>query len=200
MHRVVASTVSIVASLLWLGSPSMANAQQREKWWVGISTGVGSVFSSSREDEGSRTAVVLGYIDLGGWVHRQWRIGVDFGSIDVDTPADLDEDMTADFISVTAAYYPRPASGVHIKGGLGASFPTLGIVDEFGTTATAGLGAGLGLAAGAGWDLNLGRRFWLTPALSFRYARPVDLVLAGRTRVADWTYKAVDVTVGVRFD
>ena len=62
------------------------------------------------------------------------------------------------------------------------------------------VGLMLGLMAGAGWDVHLGRRFWLTPAVNVRYAQPGDLVLAGRTRVPDWKYNIVDFTVGIRFD
>ena len=198
MHPVTTLIVPI-AAWIWLGLPLTAEAQERKGYSVAVGVGAGSLGSSHREGSGSRQAVAVTHISIGATVNQQWGVGVDLGGFDVDV-ADLPGPVTCDFISGTLAYYPGSASGFHIKGGVDALISDLHIVDEFGTKATAHVGTGFGFMAGTGWDVHIGRRFWLTPALSFRHGRPGDLVVAGRTRVADWKYNMAGATVGIKFD
>jgi hypothetical protein len=198
--RRIAVVSALIVILAWVGAPSTANAQQRQKWWIGGGVGAGAINSSSdnvREDH----AGGIVYVNLGGWVNPQWQLGIDLvGALDVGQVEDLDEPVSLEFAVVTVAYYPSLSAGFHIKGGVGASFATMKIIDEFGTSATADMGTDALFMAGAGWDVRLGRRFWLTPAVNLHYTRPGDLVLAGRTRVPNWTTRTVDFTVGIRFD
>jgi hypothetical protein len=190
---------SIVTLSLSLGLPAATGAQSREKVWAEIGVGAGSLGSSPSQQQ-ARETIAVSHIALGGWLNPQWRLGVDFGGYEATAAGALNGRVIPVWVSGVVAFYPRTTSGFHVKGGVGASSVTFDIVDEFGETDTATLGTGLGLMAGAGWDVHLGRRFWLTPAVNVRYAQPGDLVLAGRTRVPDWKYNIVDFTVGIRFD
>ena len=71
----------------------------------------------------------------------------------------------------TALYYPSPKGGFYVKGSAGFAsrgIETTVIIDgvEFKTTEGTG---GFGLGAGLGYDIQLARNFFLTPALDFVY-------------------------------
>ena len=189
----------MLTALLWLGVPSTADAQERKGFWAGVGVGGGSLGSSSNAAQSDRERTVISYFNFGWSIDQHWSLGFDAGGTESVRAAGFAGTFPYN-ISGTLAYYPRTASGFFIKGGAGGSFLEMDIVDEFGTVATINLGTGVGLIAGTGWDVYLGRRFWLTPAVNVRYGRPGDLILAGRTQVSDWKYNVVDVTIGVKFD
>jgi hypothetical protein len=200
MNRLLVSIVSTTALLMVLGTTSAAQAQERGRWWAGIAVGVGSLDASSRPDGGSRDTVGVSVINVGWWLNQRWQLGVDFSGPDIESVANLGASAFPASFVATAAFYPNQASGFYLKGGAGGSAVFVDIVDEFGTKATAFSAGGPAFMAGTGWDFYLGRRFWLTPALTYRYSHPGDLLMAGRTRVANWSYSTIDFTVGVRFD
>jgi hypothetical protein len=76
--------------------------------------------------------------------------------------------------AVAIWFYPGP-SNLFIKAGGGGAF--LAGSTEVGIDETHG---GFGLTTGVGYDIYLGRRFLLTPAIGFWYASPGDLQLADR--------------------
>ena len=140
------------------------------------------------------------YIHFGGWARQRWMIGMDLEGPDYIGLAGLPNAVYPLTVLGTVAYYPSPSRGLYLKGGAGGLWASVDLVDEFGTTATATTGKGFSGMAGIGWDLYVGKRFWLTPAVNVRYARPGDMVLGGQVRVDNWSYRSVDVTLGVKFD
>jgi hypothetical protein len=133
---------------------------------------------------GSKSQLLVG-IELGGTSWRWW-VGDMKGTLD----------MTNIFGTLT--YYPRPARGFHIKGGLGGSFL---IMDVEGFGGPAGNSShGLAFTTGTGYDVYLGRRLWLTPAVKFFYGQSEDVVFGGDAVIRDWTHNRLDFTVGIKFD
>ena len=71
----------------------------------------------------------------------------------------------------TAMYYPSPRGGLYLKGSAGfagRSAETSVNIEGVEFTATTDDG-GIGLGAGLGYDIQLARNFFLTPALDFVY-------------------------------
>jgi hypothetical protein len=67
-----------------------------------------------------------------------------------------------------------------------------------GSTVSANLGRGLGLVAGAGYDIPVGRRVSITPAVDFSYGRPGASSILG-TPLADFRQNVIDFTIGITF-
>ncbi len=71
----------------------------------------------------------------------------------------------------TALYYPSPHGGFYLKGGAGFSgraVETTVFIDGTEFTSSEDTG-GIGLGAGLGYDIQLAKNFFLTPALDFVY-------------------------------
>ena len=94
-------------------------------------------------------------------------------------------------------YYPRATSGLYVKGGVGGAFLDMD-VDGFGGPAGNSSG-GLGLTAGTGYDVYVGRGFWLTPGVNFSYGQ-ADIQFNGDAVIRDWRHRQVDFTIGIKFD
>ena len=196
----VRALVVSVAAVLWMGIPAAVTAQEREGTFVAGGGGVASFDASPPAGDGGRQAIGLGHAEVGGWLHRRWQFGLDVGwSGDVAVPG-MPRTVTPFWVSALVAYYPRLASGFHVKGTVGGTGAVMTIVDEFGTENAPMVGGGGMVTAGAGWDVQLARRFWLVPEVNYRYGQIGDMWIAGRPRVTDWKYNTVDFTVGIRFD
>ena len=188
------------AAVLWMGIPAAVTAQEREGAWIAGGGGVASFDASPPAGEGGRQTIGLGHAGVGGWLHQRWQIGLDVGwSGDVAVP-NMPRTVTPFWISALIAYYPRLASGFHVKGSVGGTGAVMTIVDEFGTENSPTVGGGGIVMAGVGWDVQLARRFWLVPEVNFRFGQIGNMWIAGRPRVTDWEYNAVDFIVGIRLD
>ena len=180
-----AAVLALVAAVgLLHGLPQQALAQSREGGWIGFSARVGPTRSSFGDRQPLSETVGVSHFDFGGWARRRWMIGIEVGGASDMAPGSLPSTIIPVTLLGTVAYDPSLSHGFYVKGGGGALWATMDIVDEFGTTANATIGTGGIYIVGTGWDLHLGRRFWLTPAVNLRYGYPGDLVLSGRTRVA----------------
>ncbi len=69
-------------------------------------------------------------------------------------------------MSFTAYYYPTPASGLFLRGGLGFAD-----YQEEGSDASTGFGVTLGL----GYDIRVGTNFSLTPVANFSWGSVGDV-------------------------
>src|SRR2546427_1101390 len=78
--------------------------------------------------------------------------------------------VTAGNVSFTAYYYPSPANGFFLRGGLGFAD-----YKEEGSDATVGFGATLGL----GYDIRVGTMFSLTPVANFNWGSVGDAHIGG---------------------
>jgi len=194
---------AIGALLLW--TPAPASAQNREGLLVGVGAGYGTTGVSSSElgNDTNREGSGAGYLRAGWALHEQLVVG---GELNVwAKSANMDElDPTAQFklniyqVSGTVTIYPSARNGFFVKGGGGVAFmdADMTILDS---TIKLDLGRGLGLLAGAGYDIPVGRRIAITPAVNYWYGRLGDLDFAGERLFSDWTHNVVDFTVGITF-
>ena len=159
------SRCSAVAALLLLLGVSAApaqHAQTRQGFWIGFGLGYGTLgFSCDLGCEG-REGSMSGYLKMGGTITPKLLIG---GETNGWTKSESGTTLTAGNASFAAYYYPMPAGGLFVRGGLGLS--TLQITGADAET-------GFGLTLGTGYDVRLGANFSITPVLNFNWGKPVS--------------------------
>ena len=145
------------AGLLLVAAPTAAAAQHpqvREGFWIGFGFGYGSLGLSDCDDC-DREGGLAGFLKLGGTLSDNWLLGFESNSwIDED----FETTVTMNTSTATVYYYPKPAGGLHLKGGLG-----LGHLDfeDFGDE------TGLGFMLGVAHDFRVGRNISIVPGVSF---------------------------------
>ena len=142
---------------------------------------------------GGRRGSVSGYLKLGGTLTRQLLLGVESNAWVKDEGGTT---MTLGCVTGTLTFYPAPAAGVFLKGGVGGSYMSR---DYHTGNATFGLSkTGWGLIAGLGYDLRMAKNVSITPAFNYWYGKPGD-VDAGMATLPGWTQDQFDVTLGITF-
>ena len=198
MRRVF--VVCLVMTLGWIAFPSAAVGQDRSGFWFGVGGGYGSADVSCSDCGGGRESSGVGYL-RGGWnLNPQTRIGVEYDiwtkTFAIETGVEGTVNLSN--VSGTITYYPAPTANFFIKGGAGVS-----LVDtEFnvqGSKISADLGKGFGVIVGAGYDIRVGRRWSVTPAVDFWYGHVGDIKFVGQTLFNDWKQNVIDFTVGITF-
>lgn len=114
------------------------------------------------------------------------------GEVNVWTKSD--SGLTVDLGNVSAAvyFYPAPASGFFLKGGLGFAstrFHNSG-------TATA---SGVGFITGIGYDVRVGRNISITPVANFFFGSDGDLKENGTTVDTGYRHNVFDFALGITF-
>ena len=152
-----ASLLAAVTAVLLLVPGSAASAQHpqvRNGFWIGFGFGYGSLGSSDCDDCG-REGGFAGDFRLGGKLSDRWLLGF-------ESNAWVDEEFDTTFSvstsTVTAYFYPNPAGGLHLRGGVGLGYLDVEDVgDETGT----------GLVLGIGHDFRVGRNISIVPRASW---------------------------------
>lgn len=138
---------------------ALVSEGERSGFWVGFGLGAGGERFDLRDglgysDELYRPTVS---IRLGGTPSQQLRLGGEILAW-INEEGDAVESLTS-FLFV-GQLYPLGQSGLYLKGGLGLGRNAVDFEDGYGVgdTGFAGL-------IGAGWEIRLGRRFYLNPAV-----------------------------------
>ena len=194
--RPITVTIFLVTMSLSL-SPSSATAQQlpeglvevrestRHGLWLGLGLGAGGESYDTRPSIGYSEVLYRPTVSfrIGGTVSQHLRLGGEVLSWINDVGPATESLTSALFI---AQVYPMAGSGLYLKGGLGigrnAVDPDYGY-DE-GDTGFAGL-------VGAGYELRLGRRFFLNPTIDLvghRYDNGV---------IGDYSERLVNFGLGI---
>src|SRR5438093_12926528 len=114
--RYVSRSMAMLAALLVLGV-SIASAQHpqtRKGFWIGFGFGYGSYTCTDCSSVGS----VSGYLKMGGTVSPHLLLG---GETNGWTKSEGGETLTAGNASFAGYYYPQPAGGLFLRGGVGFS-------------------------------------------------------------------------------
>ena len=149
-------------------SPLSAQRQAvHQGFWISFGFGAGYAFGDDALDGDSKFGGAT-FLRMGGSLSQQWLIGGEF----IGWGAGLDDlHIGRGSLMFTALYYPSPQGGFYLKGGAGFSGRTVEttvLIDDAKFTNIEGTG-GVGLGAGLGYDIQLARNFFLTPALDFVY-------------------------------
>jgi hypothetical protein len=137
----------------------------RDGFWAQLGLGYGSL---GCQDCDSRDGGGSGSLSLGGTLSERWLLG---GSINAWTKSKDGATLTVGTVTALARFYPSPAGGFFLQGGLGyGTVEVSGEGDGFSVSVSQ---SGAGAVLGAGWDLRVATNLSLTPYLNF-YAIATD--------------------------
>jgi outer membrane protein with beta-barrel domain len=141
------------------GLVEVRDGGNRHGFWVGLGLGAGGESFDLRDGAGYSNAFYKPTISFkaGGTLGQNWRLGGEVLSW-IHERAHAVESLSS--ILFVAQFYPIRAAGLYLKGGLGVGRNAVDFDDGFnvGDTGFAGL-------VGAGYELRLGRRFYLNPVV-----------------------------------
>ena len=185
-----ALTILLLGAATALAVPGRALAQDppqelhhREGFWIAWGFGPSYLsfacdecsFTGSDDPWRNGTGSSL-WLSMGGAVSSSLLVGAGFNAADIGSFVGGDgsgRSASQGGLLFLGQYYPRPASGLYLKGGFGFGSSTL---DDDGRTVTSS--NGWLLQAGAGHDFRFGGRFGLAP-----YVDAGAVVARGATRV-----------------
>jgi len=168
MRTIRRGALAVAAILLLGGAAAAQDAPRglvevrdhgRHGFWGALGVGAGGEAFDLRDgagysDELYRPTVSL---RLGGTPNRFLRLG---GEIQgwIDDQGSRTESLTS--LLFITQFYPAPTAGLYLKGGVGLGRSEVDFDDGFGVgdTGFAGL-------LGAGWEVRVGRRLYLNPAV-----------------------------------
>jgi hypothetical protein len=132
---------------------------QRHGFWGGLGVGAGAEAFDLRDGLGYSGDLYRPTVSLrlGGTPSRYLRLGGEILGW-IDDQGNRTESITS--VLFISQFYPAPATGFYLKGGLGLGRNQVDFDDGFGVgdTGFAGL-------LGAGWEVRVGRRWYLNPAV-----------------------------------
>jgi hypothetical protein len=164
------SRAAVAAVLLLAVAASPASAQREavhKGYWISFGFGAGTLFGDDAYDGDSKFGGA-GFLRMGGSPSQQLLLGgemIGWGAEDDNVR------IGRGALMFTTMYYPSPKGGFYLKGSAGfagRTVETTVFIDNVELKATDETG-GIGLGAGLGYDIQLGRNFFLTPALDFLY-------------------------------
>jgi len=165
--------ISAAFALLALLGAAAARAQHpqtRKGFWIGFGFGYGSLgLSCTGCSNISREGGISGFLKMGGTVSDKLLLGGESNGWTKDVGGTT---ITAGNVSFTAYYYPAPANGFFLRGGLGFAD-----YKEEGSSGSTGFGFTLGL----GYDIRVGTNFSLTPVANFSWGSVGDVQSGGFT-------------------
>jgi outer membrane protein with beta-barrel domain len=156
---------------------------QRHGFWGGLGVGAGAEAFDLRDGLGYSGDLYRPTVSvrLGGTPSQYVRLGGEILGW-IDDQGHRTESITS--VLFISQFYPAPATGFYLKGGLGLGRNQVDFDDGFGVgdTGFAGL-------LGAGWEVRVGRRWYLNPA--------VDLVQQRYTGRGGERYRERIVNFGI---
>jgi hypothetical protein len=159
---------ALVLALL-VASPLAAQAkpQTRQGFTISFGLGGGSAGLSCSDCSSDREGAGSGYFRIGGTFRPNLILGAEFsGWTKSATDQGSKVTTTLSFATGIAQWYPQPATGFYLKGGLGIGGISADVVDPFFGSATM---ESMGVAGliGAGYDWRVGQNFSLSPYINF---------------------------------
>jgi len=153
--------IGTAAALVLLASPALAQGAARQGFTVSFGLGAGSAGISYEGLTSDRLTGASGYLRLGGAVSPSLIIA---GESHGWTRSEGTITSNVGYLTAVAQWYPQPAGGFHLIGGLGFGAITEADEDPAGSELEAVGGA---LQLGMGYDVRMSRNFSLTPYVNF---------------------------------
>jgi hypothetical protein len=180
-----------ILALCAAGSALAQRPQTRDGFWIGFGIGYGSadVKSDSIPAAASRESGPTGFLKLGGALGKKVLLG---GEVNAWTKSESGLTLTLGNVSAAAYFYPAPATGFYLKGGVG--FANFRVSNGGSATAT-----GFGFLAGLGYDVRVGENISLTPVFNFYFGSDGDLKQNGVTLDSHYKHNVYDFGLGITF-
>ena len=163
--RHLSRSMLVLAALVVALAPAASaqgRPQTRQGFWIGFGLGYGSLSYSCSGCSGSEGSL-SGYLKMGGTLSPKLLIG---GETNGWTKSDYPLSgvtTTAGNVSGTVYFYPAPASGFFLRGGLG--FASRSASAGGSSVSQSGFGATFGL----GYDVRVGRNLSITPVANYNW-------------------------------
>lgn len=184
--KVVSAATAVL--VLALATPAAAqHAQVRNGFWIGGGLGYGAANLGCDGCDSDSESSLTGHIRLGGTLSEKVLLGAESNAW-VKEVAGVDN--TVGNLSAAIYFYPAPAGGLFLKGGLGLAYYS---ASEGNLSVSK---SGLGLMAGLGYDVRVGRNISITPVGTVRYGNLGEIEELGVDGV-DFT--VIELGVGVTF-
>jgi hypothetical protein len=173
----------------------VADAPQREGFWIGFGGGYGSASVSFRDFPAEdREESYTGFLKLGGTLNPQLLVGVESNAW---VKSEDDDTLVLGSLAGTLTFYPKATSGFFLKGGIGLSYMSSEVFLDAATVSVSK--AGWGLLAGVGYDVRLGQNVSITPSFNFYFGEPGEIRHGGATAFSGWEQNVFDFGVGITF-
>ena len=150
------------AALVLLASPALAQGAARQGFTFSFGLGAGSAGFNYEGTSSDRAAGPSGYLRLGGAVTPSLVIA---GETHGWTHKDGSVTSTVGYLMAVAQWYPQPAGGFHLVGGLGVGMLNEEDSDPLSNYKLESVGGAL--QVGMGYDVRMSRNFSLTPYVNF---------------------------------
>jgi outer membrane protein with beta-barrel domain len=165
--RYVPRGLALATVLLLLGTSALSaqKPQTRKGFWIGFGFGYGSYGISCDGCPSDNESSYTGYLKMGGTLNPHLLLG---GETVGWSKSEGGATITAGNVSFNAYYYPKPAGGLFLNGGVGFSRVEL----SGGGNSDGDTGAGFSL--GAGYDIRVGTNLSIVPNAQWVYGHPTD--------------------------
>lgn len=159
MHRLLLLTAVLAAA----AAPAEAQRELRHHgFWIGF--GAGGGWNTSDGLDGERLPGGALYLRMGGTPSERLLVG---GEVNGWFREEGSATVSRGNVTLTVLFYPSRRGGLFFKGGAGAA--QVQVSETVGNVTTTVSDQGLGTTFGAGFDIRLGRNFYLTPNLDFLF-------------------------------
>jgi len=160
-------TAAILTMLGTSAASAQGNPQRRDGFTISFGVGAGSAGVTCEGCDSDRETAPAVYLRLGGAYRPNLILGGEInGWSKQEEDQGVEGTITVATVNAIAQWYPEPAGGFFVSGGLGvgtmrveAKIPGLATVSDRTT--------GFAYQAGAGYDIRLGKNFSLTPYATF---------------------------------
>lgn len=151
-------------------SPVLAQAkpQTRQGFTISFGFGGGSAGFDCSGCDSERESGTAGYLRMGGTVRPNLIVGGESNFFfKTKTESGVEGTFQLSYLTGFAQWYPQPASGLFVKGGLGFGLVSVEAVDQATGFSAKLESSALALSVGAGFDWRLGKNFSLSPYADF---------------------------------
>jgi hypothetical protein len=169
-------------------SVAMGQNPRSQGFWFGVGAGYGMARARCHQcPDASSEGGLSASLRVGGRITKKALLGVDITGW-MKSEGGLSRKLGN--ATISALFYPRRASGLFIKGGLGFSFYTQSNGQEI-------KGMGGGFNAGLGYDIPVGPKVSLTPVVDFSFGDVGEAQLDGIDTFTGWRQTLLHFGVGV---
>jgi|SRR5438477_8012739 len=187
------SAAALLLAVVGTTAVQAQHPQTRQGFWIGFGFGGGSARLSCNGCGDTTITAATGHIKLGGTLRPNLLIGGEVNGW--SKPREGGEKFTLGNVSAIVQYYPAPANGFFLKGGLG--FAT---VEDNSDVDGKFTGTGFGFIFGLGYDIRVARNFSLTPIANLYYGGIGELSQGGSNSSGlGWKQSVVEIGLDFMF-